>query len=73
MKIEKTNRGFQIIHFIDKNGENCSLQQSSLAEFEPPGTSAIWFGIDDKRMHIDLKQLKKIVKHLNNWIKDGKF
>lgn len=43
----KTNRGFQIVEFPDCCGEVCQLQQSSLANFERPGTSAIWLGIGD--------------------------
>ena len=73
MKIEETQRGFQIINFTDKYGKECSLQQSSLAEYDIPGTSAIWFGRDKNRMHIDRKQLKKLMKHLKKWIKKGKF
>ena len=44
---EKTSRGFEIIKFEDRYSAKCSLQQSSLAEFEQPGTSAVWLGVDD--------------------------
>lgn len=44
MKRRTTNRGFALIEFTDRNGERCSLQQSSLA-FE----SAIWLGVDDAK------------------------
>jgi len=37
-----TNRGFGHIEFIDRYGDKCSLQKSSLATED-----AIWFGIDD--------------------------
>ena len=43
----KNTRGFRLVKFTDKYGARCSLQQSSLAESEKPGTSAIWLGIDD--------------------------
>ncbi|TCU34086.1 hypothetical protein [Rhizobium azibense] len=39
MKIEFTNRGFGRIEFTDRNGVECSLQESSLANEE-----AIWLG-----------------------------
>jgi hypothetical protein len=54
MEIKRTNRGFQIIEFIDRSGQDCILQQSSLADFQQPGTSAIWFGTSKDRMHLDL-------------------
>ena len=47
MKITKTHRGFQIINFNDLYGAPCSLQQSSLAKYAQPGSSAVWFGPDN--------------------------
>ena len=44
---KKTQRGFQVVEFSDYNGAECSLQQSSLAIFNPPGSSAIWLGVND--------------------------
>ena len=41
-----TSRSFEIICFRDRYGTPCSLQQSSLADFEPPGSSGIWLGVD---------------------------
>src|SRR3972149_8142904 len=73
MKITHTNRGFELIEFIDRYSEPCSLQQSSLAEYEPPGSSAIWFGTHKDRMHLTAKQLKKIMPHLQSWIDTGSF
>lgn len=46
-KTEKTNRGFKTVKFKDYYGAPCSLQASSLAIYEKPGTSAIWLGVDD--------------------------
>jgi len=73
MKINRTNRGFEIIEFKDHYGESCSLQQSSLAEYEPPGSSAIWFGVGENRMHLSLKQVKQLIPYLDNWVKYGTF
>jgi hypothetical protein len=42
MKKNKTNRGFGIIEFADRNGQECSLQKSSIAT-----ESCIWLGVDD--------------------------
>lgn len=53
-KVERTNRGFEIIRFSDRHGTECSLQESSLAEYAKPGTSAIWLGPskpDPKMLH----------------------
>ena len=41
MKKQTTERGFDIIKFKDRYGEECSLQKSSLATED-----AIWFGIN---------------------------
>jgi len=73
MRITKTERGFEIIHFFDRNSQICSLQQSSLADYEPPGGSAIWFGRVENRMHIDLEQMKDLLPHLKRWVKKGQF
>lgn len=51
MKVEKTDRGFEIIKFEDGNGEKCSLQQSSAFRddegADKPGSSLLWLGRDD--------------------------
>lgn len=73
MKIERTERGFEIINFKDHYGVSCSIQQSSLAEYEPPGTSAIWFGVSENRMHLSLKQVKELIPILTNWVNNGSF
>src|ERR1700689_1423192 len=85
--VTETAREFQIILFKDKYGTPCSLQQSSLAEFEPPGSSAVWLGVDRQdgphdgmfdaanqtRMHLDLKQAKALNAVLEQWIASGSF
>jgi hypothetical protein len=43
-KERTTPRGFPIVEFTDCYGVECSLQASSLANFETPGTSAVWLG-----------------------------
>ena len=58
MKESKTCRGFELIEFIDRNGEECSLQESSLAVMENEDGSVdnpngyIWLGIDDAKSEI---------------------
>jgi hypothetical protein len=92
MKVTKTSRGFELIHFKDRNGIECSLQESSLAT-----ERALWLGcqnanprvlvpgqswqpipmpaeyIADTRMHLNEKQVKALVAHLNRWLKAGTF
>ena len=46
-KVERTSRGFEVVNFKDHYGTKCSLQASSLAIYEKPGTSAVWLGVDD--------------------------
>ena len=71
--IGKTLRGFQLIEFADANGETCSLQQSSLADYEQPGTSAVWLGIGRYRMHLQVGQVEALVEHLQLWLDNGSF
>ena len=73
IKVERTPRNFQIILFKDYNSEFCSLQQSSLALYEPPGTSAIWLGVGDKRMHLNLERVKSLIGLLQHWVDEGEF
>ena len=73
MEVRYTERGFEIIDFTDEYGEKCSLQQSSLAIYEPPGTSAIWFGVNEKRMHLTIDQVKELLPYLQSWVENGSF
>lgn len=73
MEIQTTQRGFQLIEFEDHNGQHCTLQQSSVALFQQPGTSAIWFGTGDNRMHITFEQFKELMPHLEAWQENGDF
>lgn len=43
--VTATARGFPVVRFADHSGVPCSLQASSLAEYETPGTSAVWLGV----------------------------
>ena len=84
--VEKTARGFELIEFRDYYGAKCSLQQSSLAVYVQPGTSAVWLGCEENspphhvtgspmypRMHLDVEQVKSLVRHLQQWLKTGSF
>ena len=68
-----TARGFELIEFRDRCDKECTLQQSSLAEYTKPGSSAIWLGTGEDRMHIDYGQAKALVSTLKRWIKTGSF
>jgi hypothetical protein len=83
LKVEKTEIGFEIVYFKDRYETPCSLQQSSLAEYEPPGTSAVWFGIhpdpsryepgEIKIMHLDRMMVEEIIELLQRWLETGSF
>ena len=73
MEVRKTDRGFEVIDFNDQYGEECSLQQSSLAIYQPPGTSAVWFGVNKNRMHLTLEQVKELLPYLQAWVENGSF
>ena len=79
-----TGRGFELIEFRDRYGAECSLQQSSLAEYELPGSSAVWLGCDKNtemhlgqfsspRMHLDREQVAALISRLQNWLETGSF
>jgi hypothetical protein len=86
-KVEDTIRNFEIIHFKDRYNTPCSLQQSSLADYQQPGSSAVWLGVDlqtgkhdgmfdaanQTRMHLDLKQVEKLIQTLQRWVTTGSF
>lgn len=58
--IEMTNRGFEVVKFIDYYNTRCSLQASSLAHYEKPGTSAVWLGCDDAAQKVMASQAKML-------------
>jgi hypothetical protein len=51
-KVFRTDRGFFRVEFKDHYDHKCSITQSSLADFEEPGSSAIWIGVDDLKPQI---------------------
>ncbi len=71
--VRLTDRGFEYIEFEDRYGEQSELQQSSLAEFEQPGTSAIWLGLKNKRMHLDRIRVEWMIERLQSWLDTGSF
>ena len=85
--VEFTSREFRMIRFKDRYNTPCSLQQSSIADYEPPGSSAVWLGVDKQapehdgifdaanqtRMHLDLKQVKALIAVLEMWVATGEF
>lgn len=83
--VTQTVRGFELIDFVDRYGEACSLQQSSLAIYEQPGASAVWLGCDHEtihektgercgaRMHLDREKVAALIPHLQAWLKTGSF
>lgn len=71
--VEYTTRGFQIIKFLDRYGTNCKLVQSSIADNEKPGSSAIWFGTEKGRMHLNRDTVKKLINTLKLWVRTGSF
>lgn len=72
--IKHTGRGFELIEFTDRYNTKCELQQSSLADYEPPGSSAVWLGPSGaERMHLDVEQVEKLVNSLKLWLETGSF
>jgi hypothetical protein len=86
-KFKLTPRGFGTLEFKDRYGEECSLQQSSLAS-----ENAIWFGVDEAkpiyedtakpfilpdnvvvsgRMHLTQDQVIVLLPYLQHFVKTG--
>ena len=72
-RLERTQRGFQFLEFKDRYDLPCTLQQSSLADYEPPGTSAVWLGSGADRMHLDRQRVAWLVEQLQHWLTTGEF
>ncbi len=73
-QVERTDRGFEVIAFQDRNANACSLGQSSLADYVLPGSSAVWLGRQtSQQMHLDRKQVKDLIAVLGVWVKSGSF
>lgn len=58
--VARTARGFELLEFKDRYGTPCSLQASSLAEYEKPGTSAVWLGTDDAAPKVLASQARSL-------------
>ena len=75
-EVDKTARGFPYVRFHDRNGELCSLQNSSAIgdyddSLERPGSSFVWLGPDDANpiiMARDAKRLGIETKEDCGWI-----
>lgn len=72
-EVQKTQRGFEIIDFADLYGRSCSLQQSSAALNDIPGSGAIWLGVDPHRMHLDQDMVCALIARLSKWLAEGSF
>jgi len=68
-------RGFQRANFLDLNGQECSIQESSLAT-----ENAIWLGCDTglhhqgeclARMHLNQEQVAALLPLLASFVQHG--
>ena len=71
-----TNRNFRIIKFTDINQKDCSLQESSAIldyddSLQKPGSSSVWLGRDEARMHLDRGSVRALIAKLHWWLKTG--
>ena len=60
-----TGRGFVAGDFRDLYGQECSIQESSSAEYY-----ALWLGVGGCRMHLTHAQAKDLAKVLRAFVKD---
>jgi len=66
LQFRKTERGFVVAHFRDRYGEECSIQESSLAE-----EAAIWLGEGSHRMHLTQGMVEQLLPVLEHFLKTG--
>ncbi len=78
MKLSKTERGFELVTFMDGYGALCQLQQSSAIDpetpgaFDRPGFSYVWLGkADSGRMHLSREQVIALTARLEQWLASG--
>lgn len=76
--VTRTPRGFERADFADANGQPCSLQQSSAVDdtergMNNPGSSFVWLGKGDERMHLHRNHVCDLVAHLRHWLVNGCF
>lgn len=66
MQLERTNRGFSLVQFVDVTDTDCSLQDSSLAS-----ESCCWLGValdprslpeDVTRMHLTVEMTRRVAR-----------
>jgi hypothetical protein len=63
---KRTQRGFERYTFQDAYNFPCSLQGSSWAEAD-----AIWFGVDNNRMHLTQAQVAELLPLLQHFAATG--
>lgn len=66
MEFDVTGRGFRIVIFSDRYGNECSIQESSLAT-----EACIWLGCDDHRMHLTQGMAAQLIPHLQHFVATG--
>lgn len=73
IKLEPTLRGFLRSEFIDRYGNKCSLQKSSLATED-----CIWLGVhedfnggDSSRMHLTRDNVAELLPYLQKFVETG--
>ena len=55
-----------VAFFNDFNGQDCSIQKSSLAREE-----CIWLGVRDQRMHLTKEMVEELMPYLRRFIRTG--
>lgn len=75
MRLKTTARGFKYAEFYDVYDAKCSIQESSICY-----PACIWLGVDNGedgkevthgRMHLSKKDVRKLIPHLQRFLKTG--
>jgi hypothetical protein len=60
--------GWGYVVFEDSFGQVASIQEDSVADYLPPGSSALWIGKDSDRIHLHLEGVKWLIAELQTWV-----
>lgn len=76
-KVNRTDRGFDLIEFQDYSDVRCQVQQSSAVgvdgkEMRLPDTSFLWVGRETGRMHLSREHVMELIEVMQRWLGTGK-
>lgn len=66
LSFSTTPRLFRLVTFSDRNGRDCSIQESSVATDE-----RLWIGQGEHRMHLNVSDVRSLLPVLRYFVEFG--